>query len=170
MSEHVRSYILGRMKIGPTEAAKISGVARSTIYKDMEEGRISFEKSGKGKKVIDASELERVYGPFNHSDVSGMSEDVYKRHVRTDKKDVSDNVLSVEIKMLREQIQRIDVMNDRERATLEKQIEDLRSDRDNWQSIATKQTETVKLLTDQSVNTLQKPVAQPKGLWGRLWR
>ncbi len=135
----------------------------------MEDGRISFEKSGKGKKTIDISELERVYGPLNHSDVSGMSENVYKRQSRTDKKDISNNIWSVEIKMLREHMQRMEAMNSRERATLEKQIEDLRGDRDNWQSIAIKQTENIKLLTNQSTSTSQKPAEQPKGLWGRLW-
>ena len=54
-------------------------------------------------------------------------------------------------------------MNERERATLERQIEDLRSDRNKWWSVmAEKQTKTVKLLADQA----QKARG---GRLGRAW-
>ena len=126
------------MKVGASKAAKIANVARSTIYKDMDDGTLSFTVGGKGNKKIDISELERVYGNLNTPDSKKTSEDVREKQPKTDKKDNSDSTLSGEIKLLREQIQRIDQMNERERERLEKQIEDLRADRDKWQEQSNK--------------------------------
>ncbi len=126
------------MNIGASKAAKIANVARSTIYKDMDDGKLSFTIGSKGKKIINVSELERVYGNLNLPDNKKTSDNVRERQNRTVKKDSSDSVLSVEIKMLREQIQRVDQMNERERDRLEKQIEDLRADRDKWREQSSK--------------------------------
>jgi len=126
------------MNIGASKAAKIANVARSTIYKDMDDGKLSFTVGSKGKKIINVSELERVYGNLNLPDNKKTSDNVRERQNRTAKKDSSDSVLSVEIKMLREQIQRVDKMNEHERDRLEKQIEDLRADRDKWREQSSK--------------------------------
>ena len=49
-------------KISVTEAEKLVSVGKSTIYADMETGKLSFEINGRGHKVIDPAELDRVYG------------------------------------------------------------------------------------------------------------
>jgi type I site-specific restriction-modification system R (restriction) subunit len=50
------------MNVSITQAHKMTGVARSTIYKDMDEGKLSFTENGRGKRKIMISELQRVYG------------------------------------------------------------------------------------------------------------
>lgn len=47
-------------KISISEASRISGVARGTLYRDMDSGKLSYEKQS-GRRVLDPSELERVY-------------------------------------------------------------------------------------------------------------
>ena len=49
-------------KISVTEAEKLVSVGKSTIYADMETGKLSFEINGRGHKVVDPAELDRVYG------------------------------------------------------------------------------------------------------------
>ena len=52
------------MKVNVSKAAALSGVSRNTIYKDLENGVISGSQNGRGKTVIDVSELARVYENF----------------------------------------------------------------------------------------------------------
>lgn len=42
--------------------AKLYGLHRSSLYQAVDEGRVSVEVNGKGQKVIDLSEMIRVYG------------------------------------------------------------------------------------------------------------
>ncbi|MBE9110662.1 hypothetical protein IQ273_14670 [Nodosilinea sp. LEGE 07298] len=48
-----------------SQAAKITGKARSTIQRDIKKGRISINDGGNNAPVIDASELIRVYGTLH---------------------------------------------------------------------------------------------------------
>jgi DNA-binding transcriptional MerR regulator len=45
-----------------TEAAKLAGVARSTMFAFARSGKITTEIDGKGRRVIDTAELLRVFG------------------------------------------------------------------------------------------------------------
>lgn len=49
-------------KLTPTEASRIIPVSLPTLYRDMKKGKVSFETNGKDKRLIDVSELQRVYG------------------------------------------------------------------------------------------------------------
>ena len=49
-------------KLSVTEAEKLVSVKKSTIYADIETGKLSFETNSRGHKVIDPAELDRVYG------------------------------------------------------------------------------------------------------------
>ena len=49
------------MHISPTEAVKLYNVSKPTIYKDMEEGKVSFEFDARNKRRLNVAELERVY-------------------------------------------------------------------------------------------------------------
>src|SRR5512132_2326100 len=92
------------MKVGPSKAAQLARVARSTIYKDIEEGKLSAEQDGKGHRVIDVSELERVYGELSAPDNGETSDNVRAGHIRTDEKDKSDSPLQREVDFLRERL------------------------------------------------------------------
>lgn len=48
-------------KIKVSKAIEMFEVSQSGIYRDMDNGTISFEKDERGKKVIDIAELQRVY-------------------------------------------------------------------------------------------------------------
>lgn len=50
------------MKLNISQAINRSGVARATFYKMMNEGQISTSTDGRGRKVVDTSELIRVFG------------------------------------------------------------------------------------------------------------
>ena len=47
-----------------TQAAKTAGIARSTLYRAIHDGRISVVSKPDGGKGIDTSELQRVFGPL----------------------------------------------------------------------------------------------------------
>ena len=49
-------------KISPTAAAKQWNVGKTTIYRLMNDGELSFSLNDKGKRVLDSSELVRVFG------------------------------------------------------------------------------------------------------------
>jgi hypothetical protein len=50
-------------KFTVAELAKQYGIARTSIYDRMKNGSISYEIDTKNRKVIDFSEMQRVYGP-----------------------------------------------------------------------------------------------------------
>jgi len=50
------------MEVTISKAHKMTGVARSTIYNDMDTGKLSYVTNARGKKMIMVSELQRVYG------------------------------------------------------------------------------------------------------------
>ena len=49
-------------KLTILEAVKVITVSESTLRRDISTGKVSAEKDSKGRKVIDVSELVRVYG------------------------------------------------------------------------------------------------------------
>ncbi|MCG9134481.1 hypothetical protein J5I95_22680 [Candidatus Poribacteria bacterium] len=51
-------------KLSVTEALKLVPVSKTTLYADITKGTLSCEVDAKGRKRIDVSELERVYGPL----------------------------------------------------------------------------------------------------------
>jgi hypothetical protein len=87
------------MKLNINQSAKSINVARSTLYRDINNGKVSITKDAKGKPFIDVSELERVYGKVTLCDTS---ESVQKKHIETIEKD---SFIQREMELLREQIE-----------------------------------------------------------------
>ena len=143
------------MKYSAKKAAEAVGKSVPTITRAIKSGKLSAEKNKSGGYVIDPSELFRVYPTGGNVTPELLPSETPKGV--TKKTDVTPKVSS-EIKLLREQIQRIDEMNARERGHLEEQIEDLRKDRDKWHSLAEKQADTVKLLTHQHEEGREEPI------------
>ena len=50
-----------------TQAAKTAGIARSTLYRAIQNGRLSVVSKPNGSKGIDTSELQRVFGPLQNT-------------------------------------------------------------------------------------------------------
>ena len=49
-------------KITVAQAVSLGYTSQATIYRDMSTGAISYERNGKNRRLIDVSELSRVYG------------------------------------------------------------------------------------------------------------
>ena len=62
-----------------TEAVKVISVSQATLYRDLKKGKVSFETDGKGRRLIDVSELERVYGELKHRSNRGKDRRIPQR-------------------------------------------------------------------------------------------
>ena len=69
-------------QVSITEAAKMAGVSRATIYNDINAGTLSFETGSIDKKMINVAELQRVYKTLKSPDTIDDSKDVEKRQER----------------------------------------------------------------------------------------
>jgi hypothetical protein len=148
------------VKLSLNKAAREAGVAKSTLLDALATGRMSAEKNDKGHWEIDPSELFRVF--------SKTSSEEQKKPMPTSTENrldsIQNNALEIEVKMLREQIVRIDMERERERSQLAEQIEALkqqaeRQSADHRQALA--------MLTDQR----EKAAPQPRrSFWARLVR
>jgi len=50
------------MRYSVRQAAELAGISRKTLYAHIKQGKVSAHKDDQGDKVIDHSELLRVYG------------------------------------------------------------------------------------------------------------
>lgn len=81
-----------------TEAAKLAGVTRRTIYRHIKSGRLSASVTGSDNTVIETSELLRVYGVLSQPEpevVSTGSQETPPEYV---------TLLLAEMSQLKEQI------------------------------------------------------------------
>ncbi len=86
-----------------TEAAHATGVSRRTIQRSIQSGRLSAATTATGKRAIDTTELLRVFGPLRHapSDTpASMSQPVATN-------DAPDDVMTMLIEVLRDQLQQV---------------------------------------------------------------
>ena len=49
-------------KLPISQALELLDVSQATLYRDLKKGKLTFETNGKGRRVVDTAELERVYG------------------------------------------------------------------------------------------------------------
>lgn len=120
------------------EAAKATGKDRATISRAIKKGKISANKNEHGQWSIEPVELHRVYPALaqgNGAQVLRATDNAPTRHTE----------ILLENTELRA---KLDAAHERD--SLKNQIiEQVKAERDKWQAVAEKQTETVKLLTDQ---------------------
>lgn len=139
-------------KLSLNKAAKRAGVAKSTLLEALNtedfNKKLSADRNIRGHWEIEESELDRV---FSKTRLREPAEPV-KNHIEVGENYSKTSTLQVEVKMLREQIERIDNTSTREReqmtdqiATLREQIE--RQSADHRQALA--------VLTDQRATTSQ---------------
>src|SRR3954469_7996238 len=60
----------GMALVGVTEAARLTGKGRQTIYRAIEAGPLSASRDAHGHVTVDIAELERVYGSLQPPEVS----------------------------------------------------------------------------------------------------
>lgn len=117
-------------KVGAQRAAELTGKSKSTIQRAMNSGKLSFEIDAHDRRIIDVSELERVFGLQRQEDDSAEA-------VEAEIRKASDMLEMERMKM------RIRALEDQLDSTKD-QLNDLRDQRDQWQ----KQAQQV-LLTSQ---------------------
>ena len=136
-------------RLNVSQAAKAVRKARSTLNRDIANGKVSVSRNGTGQPYIEIAELERVYGSV---DIGTLAEPVQIGHHGTPKSDNSDSALVKEIELLRERLADKDSVIDDLRHRLDAEAEERRK--------------LTALLTDQ------RPQQQPerKGFRGFLQR
>ena len=141
-------------KLSLNKAAKEAGVAKSTLLDALNNGRMSADKNEKGHWEIDPSELFRVLPKTSSYNL--------EKPIHTPLETIKNSALEIEVKMLREQIERVDAERERERSQLTDQIEALkeqaeRQSADHRQALA--------VLTDQREKSIETP---RRGFWARI--
>jgi len=121
-------------KVGVQRATELTGKSKSTIQRAMKAGKLSYEVDG-SRKLIDVSELDRVYGTAMSSEVAvnTKASPSYEAELQKAKHALETDRLEMKVKMLEDQL---DISN--------QTIEDIKIQRDSWQ----KQAQQV-LLTSQ---------------------
>ncbi len=122
-------------KVGAQRAAELTGRSKSTIQRSMNSGKLSFEIDGNGRRLIDASELDRVFGLLPQG--AGTAPSAQETTPQNELQRAADMLEIERLKMrtrgLEEQIE-----------MLREQLEDMRGQRDLWQ----KQSQQI-LITSQ---------------------
>ena len=125
-------------KVGIQRATELTGKSKSTIQRAMKAGKLSYDVDN-NRKLIDVSELERVYGTVSMTAETTTNntnaEPSYETELQKAKHALEIDRLELKIKMLEEQL---DNANN--------QIDDLKSQRDGWQ----KQAQQVLLTTEHA--------------------
>ena len=119
-------------KVGPQRAAEMTGRSKSTIQRAMNTGKLSYELDPAGHRVIDVSELERVFGLSSDTQDADISQSVKVELQRAAEMLESERV-KMRVRILEEQLH-----------MAQEQYEDMKSQRASWQ----KQAQQI-LLTSQ---------------------
>jgi hypothetical protein len=126
-----------------TKAAKLSGVSRTTLYTDMDSGKVSYDITGKNRRTINVAELERVYGSLNIEGSEKVSSSVKSEQNNL----TNEHIPLVELAVLREKVQNYENLQQKQ----EEAIEFLQS------SLEKSQTNSQRLLEDKTnSNSWQK--------------
>jgi hypothetical protein len=140
-------------------AAVLTGKDRSTLLRAIEHGKLSAMKSELGRYLVDPAELERVYGALRMPPV----------HSEAPRQDAlsGDGLLAArEVEHLRELLERERSERERERHSYERDRQTWEEERTFLRTITERQSEQVRLLTDQREHV---PARSPS-LWARLFR
>lgn len=125
-------------KVGVQRATELTGKSKSTIQRAMKNGKISYDVDN-NRKLIDVSELERVFG-VEMSKIDAISSNAtsrpsYETELQEARHALEVDRLEMKVKMLEDQL---DAANTH--------IDDLKAQRDSWQ----KQAQQVLLTTQHS--------------------
>ena len=111
-------------KVGAQRAAELTGKSKSTIQRAMNSGKLSYEMDNNKRRVIDVSELERVFGLKSQNESKSGSASV-EAELQKAADMLEMERMKMRIKMLETQL---------ESSTT--QLEDMQAQRDQWQKQA----------------------------------
>lgn len=135
-------------KVGAQRAAELTGKSKSTIQRAMNNGKLSYEIDNNKRRIIDVSELERVYGLAGANSSSSSTSVNPQAAVEAELKKATDMIEMERMKM------KIKALEDQLELTTTT-MEDLRAQRDEWQ----KQAQQVLITSQYS----QKQAEEYKG-------
>lgn len=147
------------MAYGLREASIATGMAKVTVWKAIQAGKISATRDPHGQWKIEPAELHRLYPPVTREPDEAIV-------------NVNGNaLLTLEIRYLKEKLA------DTERM-LSAQVEDLKSERDRLLRVVEEQSGSLKALSDQrqssapalSPEAPPPPPAPPPRRWFGGWR
>lgn len=139
-----------KTKLSPSTVAKEWGIGKTTVYRMMKDGELSFETNATGKRELDLSEIARVLG---------------EPKVRRPASSSDQNVLAVQI--LKEQLERQDKTHNEHIKSLQTQITLYQ---EQVSQLLENQADTTKLLIhiQESVGQGSIPHAQQKPIESEL--
>lgn len=124
-------------KVGAQRAAELTGRSKSTVQRAMNSGKLSFEIDANGRRLIDASELDRVFGLLPQGAGGGNAAAQQETSSQSELQRAADMLeierLKMRVRGLEEQLELV-----------REQFEDMRGQRDLWQ----KQSQQI-LITSQ---------------------
>jgi len=148
-------------KVGLAEAAKLTGKSQSTIHRAMAAHKLAFEINEHGERVIDTSELDRLYPIAKEAktaqSITHATNNDARQVTQSDLMAVQLEGATVRIADLQRQI-----------AGLEADKEDLRRERDKLQTDLREERAQIRLLTDQREKAQTVAVASSRG-WRWPW-
>lgn len=112
-------------KVGAQRAAELADCSKSTIQRAMNNGKLSYDLDNNGRRVIDVSELDRVFGLKQNGAAGGSSSAVVEQELKKAQDMLETERLKMRVKFLEEQLH-----------SAEEQIDDLKSQRDKWEKQA----------------------------------
>lgn len=161
-----------------SETAKKVSMARSSIYRLIEEGRLSCSVDRKGQKVVELSEILRVFGSIGQDETprqeqqEDRSHNLRKQH--QDKQDSQDNITSVliELEKLRAELRVKDIelkFKERELSLTQERLEDAKKvaeitqrEKEQLLQIIQNQTLLLEAPKPQQIETEQVPAVKNK--------
>jgi hypothetical protein len=112
-------------KVGAQRAADLTGRSKSTIQRAMKAGKLSYEVDNAGRRVIDVAELDRAFGLIPQNDTPNRNSVLVEAELEKATAMLETERLKMRIRLLEDQL---DLVTD--------QVEDLKTQRDQWQKQA----------------------------------
>ena len=112
-------------KVGAQRAADLTGRSKSTVQRAMKSGKLSFEIDENGQRLVDVSELERVFGMAPERPAAANSEDLVKAEIQRAHDMIENERMKMRIRMLEDQLH-----------MTQQQLDDAKDQRDQWKKQA----------------------------------
>ncbi len=114
-------------KVGAQRAAELTGKSKSTVQRAMNSGKLSYEIDANKRRIIDVSELERVFG------LAPASNDAKQGPAQASAEDELKKAADMlEMERMKMRISALETQLDTANTT----VEDLKGQRDQWQKQA----------------------------------
>lgn len=115
------------MYISPTDAVKMYDVSKPTLYKDMNDGKLSFNKDDRDRRKLNVAELDRLYEKRADAEATLTSNNVNPGQGLTEP-NVNHARVEQQVKFMRDQIEQ---SKNREIELLEQQIDQFKDQIEN---------------------------------------